>query len=118
MQEGGAYLQITSTATVKHDFSQTFDISVQEHMNQTMTTPAPQPTTTPGPPTTSTESSCQREREMLASERDTYRGATIGLAVLAGVGALLMVAGVVTMMARSRRRDAVTVQLDAEKPHA
>ena len=114
---GGAYLQIGATATVKHDFSQTFDISVQEHVNASLTTPAPAPTTSPAPPATSTESSCQRQVEQLSSERDTYRGATIGLAVLAAVGALLLVAAV-TMVSRSRRRGPVGAIVMEEKPHA
>ena len=119
VQEGGlsSYLQITATATVKHDFSQTFDISVQEYVNASITTPAPAPTTTPAPPTSSTESGCARRVEELSSERDTYRGATIGLAVLAGVGALLLVAAVFTIMSRSRRRSAVSVgEATDEKP--
>ncbi|KAF0290971.1 Carboxylesterase 1C [Amphibalanus amphitrite] len=121
VSEGGAYLQIAATATVKHDFSQTFDISVQEYVNASLTTPAPStsvapgPSTSPAPPATSTESSCQREMERLSEQRDTYRGATIGLAVLAGVGALLLIAAV-TMMSRSRRRGPVSTMVMQEKP--
>ena len=98
---------------------------MQEYVNSTMTTPAPTTTPAPGPvpsstpapaPATTTESSCQRQMDELASERDTYRGATIGMSVVAGIGAILLVAAV--FMARSRRRVSGDGMVMTEKPHA
>ena len=107
--EDGAYLQIAATTAVRRDYSQTYDVAVQERVNATATTPAP---TSSAAPATSTESGCQRRVDELSGERDTYRDVTIGLAVLAGVGALLLVVAV-TMLSRSRRRIAIS-----EKPRA
>ncbi|XP_037075338.1 carboxylesterase 1C-like [Pollicipes pollicipes] len=133
VSEHGSYLQITSTPTVKHDYSQTFIISVQDYINSTVTTTSP-PTTTPsasttpsatttpsasttpsatttppaptttGEPTTSTESNCQERLDSLADERDTFRGATIGLAAVAGVAALLALLIAAVFVSRSRAR--------------
>ncbi|XP_043205627.1 carboxylesterase 1C-like [Amphibalanus amphitrite] len=105
VSESGAYLQIAATTAVKHDYSQTFDVAVQERVNGSVTTPAP---TSPSPPaSSSSEPSWQHEMERLTDQRDTYRDTTIGLAVLAGVGALLLIV-TVTMLRRGSRRSPKT----------
>jgi len=128
VSQANSYLEITQTPTVKHDFSQTFDIAVQSSINSTVTTtPAPTttpsptttpqaPTTTPGstmpPPATSTEYDWHGKVDSLTSERDTFRGATAGLAVVAALAVLVVIVAVVML----RRRSPVSAGEPAKSP--